>query len=294
MVSTTARVWLITGASAGLGLALTQAVLARGDYVIATARSLRSFDELREDPNIDRERLRFLVLDVTSPMAEIQERVDEALVLWGRIDVLVNNAGIVTFGISEELGSEGFMRDMNTNFVGAMNVTNAVLPHMRSRREGTVTFIGSRSAYRTMVGTSSYSASKAAVHAYAETLAIELEQFKVRVIITVPGGFATKFNAPTPWGTQLEGYEALHNGMEEMMPKYLQVPKSDPILGMKALVDVVRGEGRAASRGGSLPTWFFLGEDCMRDVRARAEKLLSTLEEWKDVGSNVGLPAAST
>lgn len=103
-ISTSSKFALNPGASAGLGLALTQAVLARGDYVIATARSLRSFDELREDPNIDRERLRLLVLDVTSPMAEIQERVDEALVLWGRIDVLVNNAGIVTFGISEELG----------------------------------------------------------------------------------------------------------------------------------------------------------------------------------------------
>jgi NAD(P)-dependent dehydrogenase (short-subunit alcohol dehydrogenase family) len=87
-----------------MGLALTRSVLARGDYVIATARSLKSFDELRQDPKIDSERLRFLALDVTSPMAEIQKCMDEALGIWGRIDVLVNNAGTATYGASEELG----------------------------------------------------------------------------------------------------------------------------------------------------------------------------------------------
>lgn len=85
-------------------MALTRSVLARGDYVIATARSLKSFDELRQDPKIDGSRLRFLTLDVTSPTGEIKERIDEALAIWGRIDVLVNNAGKITFGASEELG----------------------------------------------------------------------------------------------------------------------------------------------------------------------------------------------
>jgi NAD(P)-dependent dehydrogenase (short-subunit alcohol dehydrogenase family) len=87
-----------------LGLALTRSALARGDNVIATARSLKSFDELRHDPKIDGERLRFLALDVTSPMAEIQQCLDEALGIWGHIDVLVNNAGSVMYGVSEELG----------------------------------------------------------------------------------------------------------------------------------------------------------------------------------------------
>ena len=123
MVSSTTRVWFITGecltpltsptpvaltfasgASAGLGMALTRSVLARGDYVIATARSLKSFDELRQDPKVDGTRLRCLTLDVTSPMGAIKQRIDEALTIWGRIDVLVNNAGRVTYGASEELG----------------------------------------------------------------------------------------------------------------------------------------------------------------------------------------------
>ena len=93
-----------SGASAGLGLALTRSILARGDYAIATARPSKSFDELRQDPSIDSTRLRFLTLDVTSPMGEIKQCITEALAIWGRIDVLVNNAGSLTFGISEELG----------------------------------------------------------------------------------------------------------------------------------------------------------------------------------------------
>lgn len=93
-----------SGASTGLGLALTRSVLARGDYVIATARSLKSFDELRQDSKFDGTRLRFLTLDVTSPMGEIKQRVDDALAIWGRIDVVVNNAGRLTYGASEELG----------------------------------------------------------------------------------------------------------------------------------------------------------------------------------------------
>ncbi|KAH9022081.1 NAD-P-binding protein [Lactarius deliciosus] len=290
MVSDTVRVWFITGASTGLGLALTRSVLARGDHVIATARSLKSFDELRQDPKFDGTRLRFLTLDVTSPMEEIKQRVDEALAIWGRIDVVVNNAGRLTYGLSEELGAEGIMNDMNTNFVGPINVTNAILPSMRARRDGTIVFVGSRSAYRTqLAGVVSYCASKAALHSYAETLSTELEHFNIRVTIAVPGGFATKFNGPTLSGTPVAGYQALRDHLVKFGQNYVKIPKGDPDLGMSALVDVVRSEGRAASRGPP-PLWLFLGEDSMHDVRLRTQVLQSTLEEWKDVGSNLGLP----
>ena len=111
----------------------------------------------------------------------------------------------------------------------------------------------------------------------------------MRVTIAIPGGFTTKFNAPTRSGTPLEGYESARDRLDELVPKYVKVPKSDPVLGMETLVDVVRGEGRASARGPILPLWLFLGEDCMRDVRAHSGRLLSTLEEWKEVGSNLGL-----
>jgi NADP-dependent 3-hydroxy acid dehydrogenase YdfG len=130
MVCSIKRVWFVTGrcltssptpsiypfalgASAGLGLALTRSILARGDYAIATARSLKSFDRLRRDPNIDGTRLRCLTLDVTSPIGEIKKCINEALAIWGRIDVLVNNAGKITYGVSEELGCVPSLRDVD-------------------------------------------------------------------------------------------------------------------------------------------------------------------------------------
>ncbi|KAI0291876.1 hypothetical protein BC826DRAFT_1105807 [Russula brevipes] len=216
-----------------------------GDYVVATARSLNSFDELRQDPKIFGERLKFLALDVTSSMAEIRQCVDEALGIWRPIDVLVNNnnAGTLTYDASEEHGAEA-------------------LPHMLMRCDGTIISIGSRSAYRTqMVGMAFIFRIESSPP--LETLAVEFEWFNIRVMIAAPGSFATKFNGPTRSGTP-----------------YAKLPKGDPALGMDALVDVVRGPPRLAfPRGG-----FYAG-------RARAaEKLSSTLEEWKDVGSNLGLP----
>jgi NAD(P)-dependent dehydrogenase (short-subunit alcohol dehydrogenase family) len=92
------------GATSGLGLALTRNVIARGDNVIATGRSASGLDDLLSDSSIDQTKLHVLVLDVTAPIADIKRQVDSAIHFWGRIDVLVNNAGIATFGASEEVG----------------------------------------------------------------------------------------------------------------------------------------------------------------------------------------------
>lgn len=95
----------ITGAAAGLGMALTRIALARGDNVIATGRSVSQFDELLSDSSIDQTRLRILALDVTAPFDDIRQQVDTAVNAWGRIDVLINNAGICYLGAIEEIGS---------------------------------------------------------------------------------------------------------------------------------------------------------------------------------------------
>ncbi|KAH9050252.1 NAD-P-binding protein [Lactarius hengduanensis] len=325
------KVWLVTGASAGLGLELTRGVLARGDKVIATGRSDSQFDELLSDASIDQTRLRTSTLDVTSPFDDIKRQVDTAIDAWGRIDVLVNNAGICYLGATEEIGAEGMMHMMQTNFVGVLNVTNAVLPHMRSRREGSIVFMGSRSAFRNqieglgplfsftscsytlLVHLGPYAASKAALHckvshvtrivvterchlyhmiAYAETLSVEMESFNINVLIVIPGIFRTKMNSQRRVGAPLPGYETVHAGVDAMIKSVATVPKNDPKLGMDVLVDVVRGEGRAAGRK-SLPLWLFLGEDCMHDVRARLDHMGSIMDEWEAVGTRLGLPEAA-
>ncbi|KAH8996690.1 NAD-P-binding protein [Lactarius akahatsu] len=287
------KVWLVTGATAGLGLELTRNVLARGDKVIATGRSDSQFNELLSDASIDQTRLRTSTLDVTVPFDDIKRQVDTAIDAWGRIDVLVNNAGICYLGATEEIGAEGMMHMMQTNFVGVLNVTNAVLPHMRSRREGSIVFMGSRSAFRNQIeGLGPYAASKAALHSYAETLSVEMESFDINVLIVIPGIFRTKMNSQRRAGAPLPGYETVHAGVDAMIKSVATVPKSDPKLGMDVLVDVVRGEGRAAGRR-SLPLWLFLGEDCMHDVRARLDHMGSIMDEWGFVGTRLGLPEAA-
>ncbi|KAI0262611.1 hypothetical protein BC834DRAFT_890947 [Gloeopeniophorella convolvens] len=290
------KVWLVTGASTGLGLALVHRALLRGERVIATARSLdgrSEFDALRTDPTIDQARLRLLKLDVTAPFEEIQIQASEAFAFWQRIDVIVNNASgweDPSFGPIEELGAKGMMACFNTHFIGTINVTNAFLPYMRAQKEGTIVIVGSRSAYRNEIaGLAPYAASKAAVHSYGETLSVELLPFGIRVLIVAPGTFNAGpqpvFTNPTP--PYLEAHKLMRERLEKIAGKK---GKGDPKRGMDVVVDVVRGEGRAASRvkEGKWPLWLVLGEDALQDVRARADKLRDTLTEWAGVGSDLG------
>lgn len=128
--------------------------------------------------------------------------------------------------------------------------------------------------------------------AYAETLSVEMASFNVKVLIVIPGSFNTKFNSPPRGGTPLQGYESAHAGMDAALKLLAKTPKGDPALGMDVLVDVIRGEGRAVGRD-SLPLWLFLGEDCMRDVRARLDCIGSVLNEWEEVGTRLGLPESA-
>lgn len=123
------KVWLITGTSSGFGRRLVSIVLERGDRVVATARSLQKIQEFPQSPN-----LHLLELDVTSGTTVIKERVDEAAKVWGRIDVLVNNAGIGLLGILEECGVDKMIKQFRPNVFGVLDVTNAALPYMRESK----------------------------------------------------------------------------------------------------------------------------------------------------------------
>src|SRR5262245_38745476 len=132
-------VWLVTGCSSGLGLQLVHAILARGDKCIATARSVSKISHLVHPS------LSILPLDVTSPQVTHSAIVSDAIDAHGHIDVLVNNAGFIQIGTVEELNYDDWTAQFETNVFGALKVTNAVLPHFRERRIGTVVFISSLS-----------------------------------------------------------------------------------------------------------------------------------------------------
>ncbi|KAI0318909.1 NAD-P-binding protein [Amylostereum chailletii] len=288
---TSQTVWLVTGAATGLGLAQALRALARGDRVIATARNTKRFDPvLASLSDAERSRIHVLQLDVTAPFEEIQEVTKAAIARWGRVDVLVNNAGVnLGLGPSEELGGEQMMRVMQTNYAGVINVTNALLPHMRARKSGTVIIVGSRSAYRNEIpSVAAYAASKAAVHSYGETLATEVRPWNIRVTIVAPGTFDTSMNLPSiASGTRIPDYDDTRKALAQMFRMLEDKPrKGDPMKCTDVVVDLVHGVGRAAGKE-HWPLWLALGEDAISDVRARAEKLMRTVDEWESAG--VGL-----
>ncbi|KAI0056341.1 NAD(P)-binding protein [Artomyces pyxidatus] len=294
MADPNAKVWLITGASSGLGLALLMRAVSRGDYVLASARDPSRFDPIFSTLCTgQRARVHVLHLNVASPFSEIKEAVDGAVRVWGRIDCLVNNAGIGAVGASEEQGAEGMLHVMHTNFFGVLNVTNATLPHMRARRDGTVVIIGSRGAYcNEFMGIASYAAAKAAVHSYAETLSVELRPFNIRVLLVIPGTFDTAINRPPKLALHLHAdYDAARADMDVMLGQLAGMPgKGDPLRGMDVVVDVVKGEGKAGEvmrGGGKWPLWLVLGEDAIRDVKERLARMAEALDAWQEVGSGL-------
>jgi len=283
------RVWLITGTSSGFGRRLVLSALRRGDRVIATARSLEKLEDLIAscDPTV-RDNLRILQLDVTEGEAALKIKADKAAAMWGQIDVLVNNAGIGIPSLVEEGGSAVLRKQFETNVFGMLDMTVAVLPYLRASKDAAVVVVGSRSAWRNEpLGIGFYSSSKAAVHSLTETLTSELATFNIRVLLVAPGSFRTEGIFGQQWYTDnpIAAYDALR---ESGQARQLSLPgseKGDPDKAMEVVVDVVRAEGVA--KGRPWPGYLILGEDAVRDVGNKCNKVLGVLSEWKDVACSV-------
>jgi len=229
------RVWLITGCSSGLGYHLVRHVLSsptdgtKGDLVIATARarSIHLLHPLLSVPEWEG-RLKLVELDVADTKERVTKAVDEAFAAWGRIDVLVNNAGFGQLSTLEEGGVETLMNTFNTNVFGQVKVTNTVIPHMRATGEGMILFIGSRSGWKTglpLLGL--YSSSKAALHAIIDTYATELAHFGIKVIGVHPGGFRTNAVRTEEYNKKLETKESITAGLGSEASVALEGPKAE-------------------------------------------------------------------
>ncbi|EPQ53516.1 NAD P-binding protein [Gloeophyllum trabeum ATCC 11539] len=285
------QVWLITGTTSGFGRRLVDQLLVRGDRVIATARSLDKLKDLEARPESP-VRLRCLQLDVTAAQDVINCTVQDAINDWGRIDVLVNNAGFAMPGLLEEAGAEGAMHQFDTNYFGVVRVTTAVLSHMRERSFGTIVIIGSRSAWKADIpGVGHYAASKAAVHAYGETLAAEVARFNIKVLIVAPGLFRTEgiHTAPPYPGAHIPMYDPVR---ERVLARFADLRArtrediGDPEKAMRVLVDVVKGQGKA--EGKKWPLFLVIGEDAEEDVRKHGRRMEGLMEEWGSVTRDTG------
>jgi NAD(P)-dependent dehydrogenase (short-subunit alcohol dehydrogenase family) len=284
------RVWFITGCSSGFGQRIAQIAVSRNDRVIASARNM---DRLKAAFNkaglTNNENIKLFQLDVTESESSLASKLGEAVKIWGKIDVLVNNAGYGQLCFMEEAGSSQLKKQFDTNVFGLLNVTNAVLPHMRERRSGTIVQIGSRSEWSAetpMKGI--YAAGKAAVRVFSESLASEVKPFGIRFLIVEPGAFRTEgiYDNGQYTDNQIPDYEPMRKIMTERIAAIPGKEPGDPDKGMEAVVDVVQGTGKAA--GKEWPLYLFLGTDAEKDVRNKCKILLDLLDsDWNQITRGV-------
>src|SRR5258708_34679391 len=186
------KVWLVTGSASGLGRNISEAVLASGDRLVATARDLGRLEDLVEKYG---DQVRTAPLDVADEAAAYLA-VQVALDAFGRLDVAVNNAGFGDFAPFEQLSSERFKAVIDTNFYGVVNVTRAALPIMRKQKSGCILQISSVGGRLGVPGNSPYHAAKWAIGGFTESLAKEVAPFGVKVCALEPAGIPTNWATP--------------------------------------------------------------------------------------------------
>ena len=233
-------VWFITGCSRGLGLAVATAALRRGDRVVASARHAADLAPLAAAyPDTCRP----LTLDVTEP-AMVEAAVTAAIAAFGRIDVLVNNAGVGLIGAIEETTDAEIARCFEVNFLGALRVTRAVLPQLRMQREGHVLFISAAAAIANYAGFGIYGAAKRALEGAAESLAQEARPLGVRVTIVQPGPFRTDFAGPSleRAATPLPDYDGTRGKFDRYVTSMHGKQPGDPARAAAAILAAVDAE----------------------------------------------------
>jgi NAD(P)-dependent dehydrogenase (short-subunit alcohol dehydrogenase family) len=271
------KVWFITGASRGLGVDIARAALAAGHAVVATARDADAVTTaLGED-----EDLLALRLDVTDPAAG-EKAVAAAVDRFGRIDVLVNNAGSFYAGFFEELSPEDYRAQIETTFFGPVNLTRAVLPVMRAQRAGLVVTISSTAGIVGMEFCSAYAASKFGVEGWMEALTPEVAPFGVRTMLVEPGFFRTELL--TPRSTRYA--ESSIDDYAERTAQTVAGWKSmdgqqggDPAKLADALVHLA---GQAEP-----PLRFVAGADAIEYVESKARLLLAQADAHRELSSSL-------
>lgn len=230
-----AKIWFITGSSRGLGRSLTEAVLAKGDMVAATARKPEQLNDLKEKYPTQ---LLTLQLDVTQ-QKQVHQAVADTVAHFGKIDVLVNNAGFGITGATEAFTDEQVRSQLETNLYAPIEVTRAVLPYMRKQRSGRILQISSIGGRVGNAGISIYQAAKFGVSGFSEALAKEVAPLGIFVTSVEPGGFRTDWAGDSmTYAEKIEGYETTVDWVIEYIRKGDFVPMGDPAKAAKAMINL--------------------------------------------------------
>jgi NAD(P)-dependent dehydrogenase (short-subunit alcohol dehydrogenase family) len=279
-MTTTTPTWFITGASSGFGLAFAQYALDRGYNVVATARSPGKLDALAARAP---DRVLLHKLDVTVP-SDADAAIAAAIARFGRIDVLINNAGYGIIGAVEETPDAEFRTQMETNFFGALAVIRAALPQLRRQRSGAIVNISSMGGQMSFAGAGSYSASKFALEGLSEALGQEVARFGIKVLIVEPGAFRTNFAADAlKYMPIMEAYGDAVDATRGLMQAMHGTQVGDPYKAAQAIEQAIQAQ--------TTPLRLQLGADAVAAVRAHAEALLKDLTAWEEVAIDTRVDA---
>ncbi len=268
----TQKTWFITGTSRGFGRDWTLAALERGDRVAATARDVASLDDLVERFG---DALLPIPLDVTDRAADVAA-VQRAAEHFGRLDVVVNNAGYGQFGMAEEL-SEAELRDqLETNLFGAVWITQAALPILRAQGSGHIIQVSSIGGVSAFPNLSAYHASKWALEGFSQALAAEVAEFGIHVTLVEPAGFATDWSGPSSRHSEpIAAYDEARERRARQRAAQASSGAGDPGASAAALLEVVDAA--------EPPLRVFFGAAAFAIVRPDYEARLANWEKWDHV-----------
>lgn len=272
------KVWLITGCSTGFGRAITLAALAHGDKVIATARKPEVITDLADSGALA------LQLDVTASDDEIAAVVKRGVDAYGRVDILLSNAGYCSNGTFEEVSAEEAYAQFNTNVFGGLAVLRAVLPYMREQKSGVVAFMGSMLGWRSYPATGMYGATKFTLAGITYALRGEVAPFGIEATVLEPGNFRTKILSHTEAlrsKNSIADYEAITTWARGALSGLSGAQPGDTdkfaVLVVELLTKTGRGEGK------TLPVRLPIGADGVEMARGIIAEATKDLDEWESV-----------
>lgn len=269
--------WLITGAGRGMGVDFARAALAAGHDVVATGRNP---DTVRSAVG-EHENLLVTALDVTDPHS-VEAAAAAATDRFGRIDVLLNNAGSFLAGFFEELTTEQVRSQIETNLFGPMTVTRAVLPVMRRQRSGLVISISSGAGVSGGASASAYAASKFALEGWMEALTSEVRPFAIRTMIVEPGFFRTELLTPesTTFGAlSIDDYDEARAEINAFWTSMNGTQAGDPAKLARALVQL--------ADSAEPPLRWAAGEDVVEGVEDKARRLLAQVDAYRELSTSL-------
>lgn len=274
------KVWFITGCSTGFGRELAKEVLEAGYKAVVTARNPDDVKDILDEYPDDALALK---LDVTKP-EEVTAAVEEAQKKFGKIDVLVNNAGIGYFGAIEESEEDEVRRMFEINFWGLAAVTKAVLPGMRAQKSGHILNVASIGGLVGFPAVGYYNATKFAVDGYSDALSKELAPLNIKVTVICPSGFRTDWAGRSANNSKIiiDDYKATAEANKGNIRGYSGKQPGDPVRAAKAMVAVTETENP--------PLHLLLGVAALKGARNKLEVLKKDFDAWEDTTTGADFP----